>query len=218
MLRVRFGVAIFSVALIASACSTASSAGPASAGAPTGSNAAAANAAPTADSGGQPTFVMPAGGDGTCTVSINGGVTKSWTAKQDMGTLQVSQWLSASSRSMLKVNPGDAWFSLNCQGDGISVSFITADGTTEAMFPVAPGDHVIAESGVMGASNPGELSALVNLGDKNLWRVSKPGTFSVTKFGGSRLAGTFSFSMTGDAGDATVTGSFDLSCTGDACS
>lgn len=218
MRGVRFGVAVLWLAAIAAGCgSSASSAGPVGSRAPSPSSSAA-SAAATSDTAGEPTFKMPAGGNGTCAVSIAGAVTKSWTTTQDMGTLQVSQWLSASSRSMLNLNPGDAWFILNCKGDAVSVNFTTVDGTTEAMFPVAPGDHVIGQNGVMGGGSPGQMSAMVNLGDKSIWRVAKPGTFSITKFGGSKLAGTFSFAITSDAGGATVTGSFDLSCTGDACS
>jgi len=213
VVRVRFGAAVVAVALVVAACgSSGSSAVPATAG------QSQAPAASAATSGGDvvPSFVMPAGGNGACSVNIAGAVSRSWTGKQDMGTLEISQWLGESSRSMLQLKPGDEMFILNCKGDTGSIDFTSPQGTTESQFPKV-GDSVVAAGGILGGGDAGQLSVLVNLKDQQLWHVKAPGTFTVTTFGGSRFAGTFKFTITSDAGDADVTGQFDLSCTGDAC-
>ena len=224
MTRARIGGLIVALALVASACGTsASTAAPA---ASTGNGGGAATDGGSVPTTGVvlPSIVMPAGGNGSCTVNISGDVTKSWTAKQNMGTLLVSQWMAASSRAMLSLKDGEESLILNCKGDGGSVSFMTADGTTSAMFPKGPKTYTISSGTLMGSDTAGEIGMVINLNDKLIWATEEPGTFTVTTFGGSKFAGTFSVKIkaTADlqtrAANATLSGTFDLSCTGDACS
>ncbi len=217
MARLRFGAAVLAAALVASACS--SSASTVAPGASTGNGGNGGNATAATKS-----FVMPPGGNGSCSVNISGDVTKSWTAKQDMGTLLVSQWLGTSSRSMMSLKDGEESMILNCKGDGGSISFMTADGTTSAMFPKGPKTYTISTGSLLGSDAAGEIGTVINLNDKLIWSTAEPGTFTVTTFGGGKFVGTFSVKIkaTADlqsrAANATLSGSFDLSCTGDACS
>ena len=186
--------------------------------------ATSGNDGATAAANATQTFVMPGGGNGTCSVNITGDVSKSWTTKQDMGTLLVSQWLSASSRSMMSLKDGEESLILNCKGDGGSISFMTAGGTTSATFPKGPKTYTISSGSLLGTDTAGEIGSVINMNDKLIWAPAEPGTFEVKTFGGGKFSGTFTLKIkaTADlqtrAANATLTGSFDLSCTGDACS
>jgi hypothetical protein len=222
MVRVRFGAAALAVALVVAACGgSASTVAPGASG---DNGATGATPASVDATHADQTFVMPAGGNGSCSVNITGDVTRSWTAKQDMGTLLVTQWLGKASRSMMSLKDGEESLILNCKGTGGSISFMTAAGTTSAMFPKGPKQYVISSGSLLGSDTAGEIGTVINLGDKLIWAVAEPGTFTVTTFGGSKFAGTFSVKLkaTEDlqtrAANATLTGTFDLSCTGDACS
>jgi hypothetical protein len=216
MTRGRLAVAFAAAALVVSACSSSAST-PAPQPGSTGANPTPA-ANPTAtEADVMPSFVMPAGGNGSCKVDITGAISTSWESKQDLGTLLVSQWLSASQLSVLGMGPSDEAFILNCKTDAGAIDFTSTAGTTADLIPVAPGEYTIAASGSTG-DTPGQLSVLVSLHDGNIWRVAKAGSFKITTFGGSKFAGSFQFDVTSTAGDATVSGTFDLTCTGDACS
>jgi hypothetical protein len=216
MTRGRLAVALVAAALVVSACSSSAST-PAPQPGSTGENPTS-EANPTAtEADVMPSFVMPAGGNGSCKVDITGAISTSWESKQDMGTLLVSQWVSASQLAILGMTPNDEAFILNCKTDAGAIDFTTTAGTTVDQVPVAPGEYVIPASGSSG-DNPGQMAVLVSLHDGNIWRVAKDGSFKITTFGGSKFAGSFQFDITSSAGDATVSGTFDLTCTGDACS
>ena len=167
--------------------------------------------------------ILPAAGGGSCQVDVTGDVTASWHANQDKGSLLVSYWLSANSRELMSLS-GEALI-LNCKGTGGSVSFTTPAKTSASDFPKAPKNYVIPAGGLLGGAEPGQISILMNLNDKSIWKVTEAGSFNVTTFGGDKFAGTFSVKIgrVGDdlktiTGTAVVSGSFDFGCTGDACS
>lgn len=210
MSRRRLGIVIAIAVLAVSACgggSSASHSGSSQNGGPGGGDQANAQA-----------------GHGTCVVDIKGDVTKSWTTKQTNGTLLLTQWLSASSRKILSLSEGEESMILNCDGDGGSISFTTANGTTADMFPKGPKKYVITAGTLIGSDTAGEIGLIIDLKDKAIWSAAEPGTFDVTTFGGSKFAGSFSVKLksTQDlsttSATATLSGTFDLSCTGDACS
>jgi hypothetical protein len=205
----RFGASLCALVLVVAACgSSSSSAAP-------GSMAPGASSAPEASTDANPPSMAAAGG-GSCSVDITGATQKSWKSPQNIGTLLVGYWLSASDRDMLSMTDTEAALIFNCQSDSGSVSFTLTNGTTTAQFPMAPADYVIAPSASTG--DPGQITIIVSLKDDNLWRVAEPGTFKVTTFGGGKFAGTFQVKLTSSVGDASVTGLFDLGCTGSACS
>lgn len=214
----RFASVVATLALVASACgSAASTSGPAATGvAPTG-------VAPAGDTSLPNTTPppMPAAGGGSCGVQIDGGVTMSWHTDQTMATLQMDSWLSSEQRTMLNLVADDAGFLMNCQDASGSVSLLTTAGTTVATFAQGPGTYVIRQQAAGApASAPGQISALVNLHDKNIWGVSEPGTLTITTLGSNHFVGTFEFKMatTGSTPiSATVSGSFDLGCTSGTC-
>ncbi len=225
MARVRFGAVLAAAVLVVSACSgSAATVAPAASSNNGGNGGNGGNATAATKTAATQSFVMPAGGNGSCSVNIAGDVTKSWTAKQDMGTLLVSQWLGKSSRSMMSLKDGEESMILNCKGSGGSISVMTSNGTTSAMFPKGPKTYTISSGTLLGSDTAGEIGTIINLNDELIWSTAEPGTFTVTTFGGSKFAGTFSVKIkaTADlqtrAANATLTGTFDLSCTGDACS
>jgi hypothetical protein len=164
-------------------------------------------------------------GGGSCGVQIDGDVTKSWHTDQTVATLLVSDWLNASDRSMLAVKDGEEMLLINCQSDQGSISFTTTAATTAAQFPKAPGTYVIEAGGIVADRKPGEIQTVINLKDSNLWRVTEPGTFEITSFTPSHLAGSFTFKIgsyevgsSAATNTASISGTFDLACTGSACS
>ena len=164
-------------------------------------------------------------GGGSCGVQIDGDVTKSWHTDQTTATLLVSDWLNAADRSMLGVKDGEAELLINCQSDQGSISLTTTSGTTSAQFPKAAGTYVIEAGGIVADRKPGEIQTVINLKDKLLWRVTEPGTFEITSFTPSHLAGSFTFKIgsyevgsSAATSTATFSGTFDLGCTGSACS
>jgi hypothetical protein len=219
MTRLRVAAAIAAAALIVSACSSSGSTPVAASGAPASEPAAASGsaAATSGSAAATDTFVMPAAGSGSCTVNITGAVTASWTAKQNAGTLLVSQWVSASQLAVLGMTPADEAFIFNCKADAGAIDFTSTAGTTVDQIPVAPAEYVIPAAGLTD-HNPGQLAVLISLHDGNLWRVAQDGSFKITTFGGSKFAGSFQFDISSDAGAATVSGTFEESCTGDNCS
>lgn len=188
--------------------------------------AAPGGAGPAASDAGVPVVslpVMPAAGGGTCTVNVTGDFTVSWQAKQDMGSLMVSYWLSVADRQML----GGTAESLivNCKGTGGSVSFTLGSGTTAADFVKGSEDYVITAGGLLGGNVAGQMSMIFNFNDKSIWKVTEPGSFKVTTFGGGKFAGTFTAKIGKSSDDlqsivanAALTGTFDMGCTGTACS
>jgi len=156
---------------------------------------------------------------------IDGDVTKSWHTDQTSATLLVSYWLTSGDRTMLGVEAGQEELLINCQSDEGSISLTTTAGTTAAQLPKAPGTYVIEAGGLTAERKPGQIQTVINLKDSKLWYVTEPGTFEITSFAPSHLAGSFAFkigrSETGSqtvAATATISGTFDLGCTGSACS
>jgi hypothetical protein len=105
------------------------------------------------------------------------------------------------------------------------VSFTLGAGTTAADFVKGPKDYVIGAGGLLGANVAGQISLLVDFHDSSIWKVTDPGTFKVTTFGGSKFAGTFTAKIgkTGDdlqsiVANAVLAGTFDMGCTSTACS
>jgi hypothetical protein len=93
--------------------------------------------------------------------------------------------------------------------------FMTADSTTAAQFPKAPGTYVVPTS--RGA--PGQVDLILHTNDSSIWVVAEPGTFTITTFDGSKFAGTFQMKVAEQGPDlkatgktATVSGTFDLAC------
>jgi hypothetical protein len=168
----------------------------------------------------EPAAVVPsfaAAGGGSCGVQIDGDVTKSWHTDQTTGTLLVSYWLTPGDRTLVGVANGDEELLINCQSDEGSISFTTTAGTTAAQLPKAAGTYVIERK-------PGEIQTIINLKDSKVWNVTAAGTFEITSFTPSSLAGSFNFKIgRSDVGSqtvvatATVSGTFDLACTGSAC-
>jgi hypothetical protein len=125
---------------------------------------------------------------------------------------------------MLAVKDGEAELLINCQSDQGSISLTTTAGTTSAQLPHSPATYVIEAGGLVADRKPGEIQTVINLKDTNLWSVTEPGTFDITSFNPSHLAGSFSFKIgRSDVGSqailatATISGTFDLTCTGSAC-
>jgi hypothetical protein len=221
----RFAFVIATLAFVASACGSgaSTSASGATGAAPTGLTPAGS----TVPGSTAPAVIAPsfaAAGSGSCGVQIDGDVTKSWHTDQTTATLLVSDWLSAADKAMLAVKDGDAELLINCQSDQGSISLTTTAGTTSAQLPESPATYVIEAGGLVADRKPGEIQTVINLKDTNLWRVTEPGTFDITSFNPSHLAGSFSFKIgRSDVGSqtvlatATISGTFDLSCTGSAC-
>jgi len=215
MHRIRFAALIAALAIAATACS-----GGGSTAAP-GSTAVPGSADPgsTAPAGTVPSFASAGGG--SCGVQIDGGVTKAWHSDQTMGTLQMDSWLGPDQRSALNLGAADEGFLMNCQDSSGSVSLTTTEGTTAATFPQGAGTYVIRQqlSGAP-ATAPGQISALVNLHDTNIWAVSEPGTLTITTLGTNHFVGTFEFKIATTGSNsisASVSGSFDLGCTSGTC-
>ena len=176
----------------------------------------------------QPAVVVPSfgsAGGGSCGVQIDGGITKSWHTDQTTATLLVSYWLKSGDRTMLGLAAGQEELLMNCQSDEGSITLTTTEGTTAAQLPKAPGTYVIGAGGLTAERKPGEIQTVINLKDSNVWYVTEAGTFEITSFTPSSLAGSFTFKIgRSDAGSqtvaatATVSGTFDLGCTGSACS
>jgi hypothetical protein len=210
---IKLASVVVALAVVAAGCGGSSSAGVSSPAA-TGQNGNPA----------LPSVVIPAAGGGSCQVDISGDVTTSWHATQDLASLVVSYWLSASSRKEMSWTEGKEALTLICKGSGGSVMFSTTDKTLSADFPKSPKDYVIPAGGSY-AAQPGQVSMQLNLSDHNIWKVTEAGSFKVTAFGSGKFAGTFSVKV-GRSGDdpktivatAVVSGSFDFGCTGDACS
>jgi hypothetical protein len=168
---------------------------------------------------------LPAAGGGSCSVTVTGDVSASWTQPQDMGSLLVTYWLSTSEREFLDMTSGDESFLMNCKSDQGSISLYSTNDTTAAQFPMAPGSYVVAASGILGGGDAGQVSALVTIGEDTLWRVPEAGTFNITTFDGHKFAGSFQFKIErlGDdlktvEASATLSGTFDFGCTSGACS
>jgi len=221
----RFAFVVAALAIVASGCggAAATSAPGATGAAPTG-QVAAGSTAPGATTSAVIVPSFAAAGGGSCGVQIDGDVTKSWHTDQTTGTLLVSDWLTAADKSMLAVKDGEAELLINCQSDQGSISLTTTAGTTAAQLPHAPATYVIEAGGLLANRKPGEIQTVINLKDKNLWGVTEPGTFDITSFNPSHLAGSFSFKIArSDVGSqtvlgaATISGTFDLTCTGSAC-
>jgi len=176
----------------------------------------------------EPAVVVPsfaAAGGGSCGVQIDGDVTKSWHTDQTTGTLLVSYWLTPGDRTVVGVANGEEELLINCQSDEGSISLTTTAGTTAAQFPKAAGTYVIEAGGLVAERKPGEIQTIINLKDSKVWNVTEAGTFEITSFTPSHLAGSFTFKIgASDTGSqaivaaATVSGTFDLGCTGSACS
>ena len=206
------------LAIAAAACGGGSKASPTSGGAGPAQSTSSGQAVDV------PSFA--AAGGGSCGVQIDGDFTKSWHTDQTAGTLLVSYWLSPSNRSLLGVADGMEEILINCpSGDGPAISLSSTTGTTAAQLPKAPGDYVIETGGIVGANKPGEIHAILDLKDSSVWSVTEPGSFTITSFTPSHLAGTFSMKIGKSSADlqsivanATVSGTFDLGCTGDVCS
>ena len=218
MPRTRIASLIAALAVVAAACSI---------GGATATPGAGGQGS-TEPGSSQPAVVasFASAGGGSCGVQIDGDVTKAWHTDQTTATLLVSYWLSPSGRSLLGVQDGTEEFLFNCQSDqGPSISLTSTAGTTAAQFPKAPGTYVIEPSGLLGDHKPGEIQALINLKDGGLWNVAENGTFTITSFSPSHLAGSFNMKIAKSGANlqsivasATVSGTFDLGCTGDACS
>ena len=155
------------------------------------------------------------GGEG-CSVKISGGVTKSWQSKQASGSMLVTYWLNDSDKK-LSGSTGFERFILNCESADGSAHFQTADSTTAAQFPKAPGTYVVPIS----TGTPGQVDLILHTSGFSTWVVAEPGTFTITTLDGSKFAGTFSVKMTNsDSGtdvSATLSGSFNFRCMASAC-
>jgi hypothetical protein len=182
----------------------------------------------TAPGATEPAVVVPSfasAGGGSCGVQIDGDVTKSWHTEQTMATLLVSYWLTPGDRTMVGVANGEEELLINCQSDQGSISFTTTAGTTAAQLPKTAGTYVIETGGLLANRKPGEIQTIIDLKDSKAWRVTENGTFEITSFTPSHLAGSFTLKIgTSDSGSetivasATISGTFDLACTGSACS
>jgi hypothetical protein len=209
MRMIKLASAVVAVAIVVAGCGGQS----AGAGSPGATGPAATSSSTVA--------AHPAAG-GSCQVTVTGDITASWKATQDNSSLLVSYWLSSSSRTMMALS-GEALI-LNCKGAAGSVSFTTPDKTSTSDFPKAPKNYVVPMGGVIDTAQPGEIGMLLNLNDKQVWKVVEPGSFNVTTFGNGKFVGTFlvKIGRVGDdlttiTGNAVVSGSFDFGCTGDAC-
>ena len=218
MPRTKLVSLIAALAIAAAACGGGSKASPTSVGAGPAQPASSGQAVDVAS--------FAAAGGGSCGVQIDGDFTKSWHTDQTKATLLVSYWLSPSNRSLLGVADGMEELLINCQSDeGPAISLSSTTGTTAAQLPKAPGEYVIETGGIVGSNKPGEIHAILSLKDSSVWTVTEPGTFTITSFTPSHLAGTFSMKIGKSGADlqstvanATVSGTFDLACTGDVCS
>ncbi len=158
----------------------------------------------------------PAIGGEACSVKISGGVTKSWQSPQTSASMLVTYWLNESDKK-LSGSAGGESFILNCEGADGSAHFQTADGTTAAKFPKAPGTYVVPI--LRGA--PGQVDLILHTNDSSIWVVAEPGTLTITTFDGSKFAGAFSVKMTNSSSgtdvSATLSGTFNLRCMASAC-
>ncbi len=216
MLLRRLSGLLVGTAVVAAACGTSFSTGGPGSSLPAGATPGKTSAVDLPS--------LPAAGGGSCNVKITGGVETSWVSPQTMGTLLISYWLSQADRSLLSVGPDEAYMLMNCQSDSGSISLTTTNQTTAAQFPEKPGTYVIEAGGILSDTQPGDVQAIVVFHNDTLWKVTKPGTFVVTTFGGGHFAGTFSLEVGQESDDlstivatATVSGTFDLACTGSAC-
>ena len=218
MPRTKIASLVAALAIAAAACSSGGSK----------TTPASSGGASTEPGSSEPAAVVPSfasAGGGSCGVQIDGDVTKSWHTDQTSATLLVSYWLTSGDRTMLGVEAGQEELLINCQSDEGSISLTTTAGTTAAQLPKAPGTYVIEAGGLTAERKPGQIQTVINLKDSKLWYVTEPGTFEITSFTPSHLAGSFAFkigrSETGSqtvAATATISGTFDLGCTGSACS
>ena len=182
----------------------------------------------TAPGSSEPAVVVPSFASDvvwSCGVQIDGYVTMSWHTDLTLATLLVSYWLTPGDRSMVGVASGEEELLINCQSDEGSISLTTTSGTTAAQLPKAAGTYVIEAGGLGAERKPGEIQTIINLKDSKVWNVTEAGTFEITSFTPSHLAGSFTFKIgASDTGSqaivaaATVSGTFDLGCTGSACS
>ena len=218
-MNIRRSTSISAGLLLASALAVAacgSSSAPGSTGGPSGDPTTRATSKVPGD--------LPAVGGGSCSVSLTGDVTASWTDTQDLSSVLITYWLGASERAVLKLPDGEESFLFNCQGEAGQLSMYSTGDTTSAQFPKAPGTYVIPKGGILGGGEPGQASMLLTLGEDTFWRVAEPGTLNITTLNGSKFAGNFQAKVQklGDdlktvVASGTLSGTFEFGCTGGAC-
>ena len=118
----------------------------------------------------------------------------------------------------MKKDPKFMLLLLNCGAEeGGTLVFGPGRNSKYADIPFKPGTYPIATNN----GKPGEITVMANLkppGTHLFVRVSEPGTFTITKFDLTGIAGTFQFkAVSNDKKAVEVKGSFDYPCVGAAC-
>lgn len=118
----------------------------------------------------------------------------------------------------MKRDPKFMLLLLNCGAEeGGTLIFGPGKDSKYADIPFKPGTYPIATTN----GKPGEIGVMANLkppGKHMFVRVSEPGTFTITKFDLTGIAGTFQFKATSnDKKTVEIKGSFDYPCVGAAC-
>lgn len=150
---------------------------------------------------------------GYCEIKVSGGLDDAIRIP-GAGSMSISTvyWQGEDAMAALLLNCGDP-----IAGEGFYVNFILAKGTPPELFPYGPKTYEMAEN----ADEPGQISRTVSRYRGVRIRSRGKESFSITRFDGTRIAGTFHIPATvkpkGAPVDVVIDGSFELPCVGSAC-
>lgn len=162
---------------------------------------------------------------GTCEVDVTGAVTKKIVAGGGMSALGSDYFMNDEEMTKaieffkgndtievaMKRDPRIYTLIVNCVGSGVNLNFLPSNDTKYADVPFGPKKYTMGKSF---GSKPGVMTAMLSI-DNAFFNVVDGGTFDVTKFDKTGLAGTFEFKAKGDAGEITVKGTVDYRCAHD---